>query len=76
MKNELLEIEVSRYNPTFDEIVIESGHCRRLELEAFIKKTRTEPTDIIHILVFRDDGDYLWDAYHRSWTKYKPTKNK
>lgn len=70
MQNELLHVEVTFWSPASDEIMVDVGRCRRYELEAFIEKTRTEPTHIIQILVHREDADYLWNKYYRTWRKY------
>lgn len=69
MKQELLDIEVTSYNELLEEVIVEQGKATRDYLQGFIEKGAFR--DIISILVKREDGEYYWNRYTRTWKVYR-----
>lgn len=69
MKQELLDVEVTTYNERLDEILVEEGKVPRDHLQAFIDHGVFR--DVIFINVKRENGDYLWSPYTRTWKFYR-----
>lgn len=68
MKQELLDIEVTRYTARYDEIDVEPGKATRDEILSFIKSE--DYKDIIAIKVITSDREHYWNRYTRTWKTY------